>query len=1073
MKNILFSISIFISLIGWSQTINTYPYNEDFESFTTCSTTAGAACTLSNGWFNVTTDDIDWTCDAGGTPSYSTGPTTDYNPGTSTGKYLYTESSTYGTGFPNKRAELESPWFNFTSLTAPQATIWYHMYGSSMGTLEVDARIGMNGTWSNVVPPFTDNQNVWQQLTVNLFAYAGSDSVQFRIVGITGTNFYSDMAIDDITVEQAPSCPTPSSLTAFNIMPTSADLDWTENGTATQWDIEYGLTGFAPTGTPSIAGIVAKPYNLSGLTASSTYDYYVRADCGGSGTSSWSGPYTFSTPCLDTMPWIDNVEAHNATTSLTTSNCWIATQSGAYSWDISGTGTTPSTGTGPLNAYSGTKFFFTEASYGSVGDVAELYTPYLDLTTATNPVLKFYYHMFGADMGDLYIDIFNGSWTTLDSIKGQQQNAQSDPWLLKSINLNSFVGAQIQVRFRAVSAGTYQGDMAIDDISIIEAPANDITAIGLNISNGGCGLGAQILDITFVNNGFNPINTGTMIPVGYTDGVTPVNETLTIAGTVNQGDTFNYTFSTPYNVTNSGTINFTGWGSYTGDPNNFDDTISVAFNFKPLITVFPYYEDFENGRNGWTEDNTNNGTWAFGTPNKAVIIGASSGDSCFVNGGLTGLYIGNDNSFVESPCFDFSNMCSPVIEMDVWYESEFSWDGANLQYSTDGGQTWNLIGNFGDNYNWYTDNTINGNPGGSQEGWTGRNGSGSNGWITAKHNLPGLDSVANVRFRIYFGSDGSVFDDGFAFDNVSIYDGGLNLPASTAFCIGDSSLVDAQGFAGDTYLWSTGDTTQSIWVDTTGTYTVQLTSNGCVFNDTILVNSLDTTISLDLGGTTSSCGNPVVLSAPSYPNTSYLWSTGETTESITVTTSGQYFLTMNNMCASESDTIDVSIYPLPFVLLNSFNNDTLCEGHVPVNLPAAYPSGGVYSGNGIVGNQFNPTTAGAGTHNIIYTYTDTNNCSASDTSTIVVVQCVGINELSTLNGIEVYPNPSNAILNIAVDDLTNNTTAVITDINGRIVISTILNNNLTQVDITSLENGLYILIVQNENGVNYTKVIKN
>jgi len=101
--------------------------------------------------------------------------------------------------------------------------------------------------------------------------------------------------------------------------------------------------------------------------------------------------------------------------------------------------------------------------------------------------------------------------------------------------------------------------------------------------------------------------------------------------------------------------------------------------------------------------------------------------------------------------------------MLIWWNSEFSWDGTVLQSSIDSGATWQNVGAFGDPNNWYTDNTINGNPGGQQEGWTGRDatGNGSAGWVLARHDLTGLGGQSNVRLRIAFGSDGSVVDDGF------------------------------------------------------------------------------------------------------------------------------------------------------------------------------------------------------------------------------------------------------------------------------------------------------------------------
>ncbi len=95
-------------------------------------------------------------------------------------------------------------------------------------------------------------------------------------------------------------CQLPTNLYVSNITDDSADLGWTEVNSATSWDIEWGLQGFTPTGTPTITGTTTNPHHLTGLTSNTKYDFYVRSDCGATdGTSLWAGPYTFKTfACL-------------------------------------------------------------------------------------------------------------------------------------------------------------------------------------------------------------------------------------------------------------------------------------------------------------------------------------------------------------------------------------------------------------------------------------------------------------------------------------------------------------------------------------------------------------------------------------------------------------------------------------------------------------------------------------------------------------------------------------------------------------------------------------------------------
>ncbi len=74
---------------------------------------------------------------------------------------------------------------------------------------------------------------------------------------------------------------------------TSATLSWNPAGGANV-DIEYGLYGYTQgSGINSFAN-VSSPYSLSGLTANTVYDFYVRTNCG-TGYSVWNGPYAFST----------------------------------------------------------------------------------------------------------------------------------------------------------------------------------------------------------------------------------------------------------------------------------------------------------------------------------------------------------------------------------------------------------------------------------------------------------------------------------------------------------------------------------------------------------------------------------------------------------------------------------------------------------------------------------------------------------------------------------------------------------------------------------------------------------
>jgi hypothetical protein len=197
------------------------PWSDDFESFALCGTATDCEaenCTLTNDFrneANLIVDDIDWRTDQGGTPSNGTGPSQDYNPGTSTGNYLYLEASG---GCNGMQANLISPCIDLTNAATAQLDFAYHMSGADMGSLHVD--IFMNGIWTNDITTaiIGDQGTNWLTRTVPLTSYLGN-IVNFRFRGITGNGWESDVSIDDINVSGTIGINENSLANNFNIHP--------------------------------------------------------------------------------------------------------------------------------------------------------------------------------------------------------------------------------------------------------------------------------------------------------------------------------------------------------------------------------------------------------------------------------------------------------------------------------------------------------------------------------------------------------------------------------------------------------------------------------------------------------------------------------------------------------------------------------------------------------------------------------------------------------------------------------------------------------------------------------------
>ncbi len=195
------------------------------------------------------------------------------------------------------------------------------------------------------------------------------------------------------------------------------------------------------------------------------------------------------------------------------------------------------------------------------------------------------------------------------------------------------------------------------------------------------------------------------------------------------------------------------------------------FNFKNLNNNYThYYEDFENGKNGWYEEydkNTSHNSWQLETPNGNTINQAASGDYAW----FTALNSKQEQekSWVSSPCFDFSEMQRPMIKFKLWTAPDNKRNGLVLQYHDAAG--WHNVGNIGEGINWFNSSGILGNPGDQllqQEGWAENQ---SEGWLDARLRLDFLKGKEKLSFRFAYGAESggsqNIYD-GFAFDDIWI-----------------------------------------------------------------------------------------------------------------------------------------------------------------------------------------------------------------------------------------------------------------------------------------------------------------
>lgn len=204
----------------------------------------------------------------------------------------------------------------------------------------------------------------------------------------------------------------------------------------------------------------------------------------------------------------------------------------------------------------------------------------------------------------------------------------------------------------------------------------------------------------------------------------------------------------------------------------------------------------------------------------------------------------------------------------------------------------------------------------------------------------------------------------------------VNLGNDTAICSGSSITLDAGTHTGGMYSWSTGATSQTITVSTAGTYTVTVSNGLCSVSDDIVV-SVGADLNVNLGNDTTICtGNSVTLNA-GHPGATYLWSTGETSQTINVNSSGTVTVAVTNGSCSGNGEIDINV--ISSIPVNLGNDTTICSGN-SVTLDAGYPGATYTWSTGATSQTVNATTAG--TYNVNVNH---NGCTGSDEIVLSVI----------------------------------------------------------------------------------------
>ena len=370
---------------------------------------------------------------------------------------------------------------NVTALTAPSVEFFWakNNNGTYVGNniLEVDVFDGT--TYYNVFADSTDAAD-WQKAVIDLscnstVAALDSFALRFKVIKNSGSaSFYNDIIVDDIKVQEKPSCAAPATLAVSNIT-TSANVDVfdaTCTGTvaATSAKVIYGIIGFDPSNPNS--GQTATATNgsatITGLANSLVYAVYAYNDCGSGVSSDTIGPFFFTTPCgTVTTPYTESFDAGSSGTYLSASmpNCWEYYSDGTYPYYyVRNLSTYANSGTQMVYGY--------KTSTTGYGDTAFFATPAIQGLDSATKQVSFYTRTSSATYSGMVIVGVTDANATPSSFKAIDTVYSGLSYQKQIVMLDSTSGIA-SGDARVAFAWIYDGNLDyvyIDDITVEAIP---------------------------------------------------------------------------------------------------------------------------------------------------------------------------------------------------------------------------------------------------------------------------------------------------------------------------------------------------------------------------------------------------------------------------------------------------------------------------------------------------------------------------------------------------------------------------------------------------------------------------
>ena len=522
------------------------------------------------------------------------------------------------------------------SLSNLQISFWYRNEGTtaSNGTLELgvmsDPTDASTFTMLYSCPKITTLTEVTYSFATSGFT---NGHIAFRYVGGTYNNYY--LGVDDIMISELPSCPAPSALVASNITTNEATISWTEEGTSTSWNVQYGPAGFE-LGTGTSITVDANSIVLSGLEPTFNYDVYVQAICPNGSLGGWSNSLSFATNCgLANLPYRQNFEmcevGYNAPEPL----CWTILNNNttnSYSYP---------------QAYVNTSSSYVNSGSQSLYMKSSAETPIYAALPKINAnidevALSFWYRNGGVGSTDGILSV--GVMTDPEDASTFQEVLvceRINVLTQKVVDFSNFdlsgTNYHIAFKYMGVANNYYLG---IDDIEVYRSVFDrDLAVEGMQTINSACDLNNMAITAKVVNAGLvAPANNFT---ISYAvNGGTPVVENVALENALNPGEVYVHTFQTNVSLVNPTNV-ISIQVQFEGDMSNVNDTYvsETIYHLDPIAIDGNYVEAFDGALPlGWNSLDLNQDNVTFAYQNNAIQYAYN--DEV------------NANDWIFSPCYE-------------------------------------------------------------------------------------------------------------------------------------------------------------------------------------------------------------------------------------------------------------------------------------------------------------------------------------------------------------------------------------------------------------------------------------